>query len=92
MEGKQRVTIRRAGADDVSGWELRTVTSTTIEEARRRMEDGDSVDGVLGFLRSAGASPIDSILVLRAFYGLSARQAQYVLHSSEAWPELWDKR
>jgi hypothetical protein len=43
---------------------------------------------MLGFLRDNGANAIDSIIVLRAFFHLSLKDARVMLHSSETWSEL----
>jgi hypothetical protein len=59
-----------------------------VEEARSRLSSGESVDGVLSFLRANGANSIDAVLALKELLSISTREAQNILHDSEAWHEL----
>jgi hypothetical protein len=69
-------------------WENRKITPAIVDEARKCVEAGGSVEDMLGFLRDNGANAIDSIIVLRAFFHLSLKDARVMLHSSETWSEL----
>jgi hypothetical protein len=67
---------------------IRNITPEIVDEARKHLEAGESIEDILRYLQESGADAIDSIIFMRAFCGMSTKQAQTTLHSSDAWSEL----
>ena len=56
-----------------------------IAECKRRSEGGEDVETIVGYLRTAGCTKIDSIAVLNATYGIGLAEAKRIVHFSPAW-------
>lgn len=59
-----------------------------ISECRRRSENGESLEGVLVFLRASGCSKIDSMAVIIKVYDMALPQAKEIVHLSRAWSDI----
>ena len=56
-----------------------------IEECRARSAQGESIERLLEYLRSAGCSKVDSITVIMKARGIDLRKAKELVHFSSAW-------
>lgn len=75
-------------ADARWNWENRRINPSIASEAGRRLDGGGTVEDALAYLRASGATATDSIIFMRLYCGMSAKEAQTILHSSETWSEL----
>lgn len=58
-----------------------------LDDARRLSKAGADVEKLLRFFRENGASPIDSIKMLREVNGVSLADAKRSFHLSEVWKD-----
>ena len=59
-----------------------------LHEARTLAAQGAEIEKLLRFFRENGATPIDSIKMLRDVKGLSLADAKQTLHYSITWADL----
>lgn len=58
-----------------------------IIECRRRHDAGAPIEDLIGYLRDAGCSKIDSMVILTASCGVDLGQAKELVHCSPTWSE-----
>ena len=58
-----------------------------IIECRRRSKAGEDVESIMGYLRAAGCSKIDSIAVLNGACGIGLAEAKVFVHLSVTWAD-----
>jgi hypothetical protein len=56
-----------------------------IEKCKARHAQGEDFENLLEFLRSAGASKVDSIAVIVSACDVDLRRAKELVHFSSAW-------
>jgi len=66
------------------------MTSDIMQEAKRRLATGGSIDAVLGFFRESGLSKIWSVKAVSELLECSLDKAKRIVHDSVAWQDVHD--
>ena len=62
-----------------------------VTESKKLKENGADLEKILTFLRNAGCSKIDSIVVLREALGTSLGDAKQLVHCSTTWRDARER-
>ena len=59
-----------------------------LELAQPMLERGFTTEEILARLRASGATPIDSLKVLRRLFGIDLARAKEIIDSSDTWADM----